>query len=136
MVNEMELQTQETQKQQIEESDVERTRDRPGFVPRADIYEDGETIVIVADLPGVSDEAVDITLEKGILTINGYVEPVTPEGYTLAYAEYQVGDYQRSFRLSNQIDQDNIQATLQDGVLKLVLPKIGPAKTKKIAINA
>lgn len=136
MANEMELQTQETQKQQVEESGVERTRDRPAFVPRADIYEDGETIVIVTDLPGVSNDAVDITLEKGILTITGYVEPVTPEGYALAYAEYEVGDYQRSFRLSNQIDQDNIQATLQDGVLKLVLPKIGPAKTKKIAINA
>jgi HSP20 family molecular chaperone IbpA len=134
MTNERELQVQDTEKQEVE-IEAERTRDRKAFVPRTDIYEDGESIVIVADLPGVAEEALEITLEKGVLTIDGAVELNAPEGYTLAYAEYEVGDYQRSFKLSNQIDQAKIEATFKDGVLRLTLPKIGPAKTKKIAVK-
>jgi HSP20 family molecular chaperone IbpA len=135
MANEKELQVQDTEKQEIE-TEAERTRDRKAFVPRTDIYEDGDNIVIVVDVPGVAEDALEITLEKGVLTIDGYVEPNVPEGYTLAYAEYEVGDYKRSFKLSNQIDQENIEATFKDGVLRRLLPKIGPAKTKKIAVKA
>ncbi len=130
-----ELQIQDTEKQEVAESGAERTRDRLAFVPRVDIYETDETIVVVADMPGIDENSVDITLEKNVLTINGYVEPVQPENYSLAYAEYRVGDYERSFTLSNEIDQDNIEATLKDGVLTLHLPKIGPT-TKKIAVKA
>ena len=135
MANEKELQVQDTEKKEIE-TEAERTRDRKAFVPRTDIYEDGENIVIVVDVPGVAEDALELTLEKGVLTIDGYVEANTPEGYTLAYAEYETGDYHRSFKLSNQIDLDGIEATVKDGVLRLVLPKIGPAKTKKIAVKA
>jgi HSP20 family molecular chaperone IbpA len=130
-----ELQIQDTEKQEISEGGAERTRDRLAFVPRVDIYEADDNIVVVADVPGVDEASMDITLEKNVLTINGYVEPVQPEGYSLAYAEYRVGDYERSFTLSNEIDQDNIEATLKDGVLTLHLPKVGPT-TKKIAVKA
>ncbi len=136
MANETELKVQEAQKQEVDETEAERTRDRKAFVPRTDIYEDGEMITIVADMPGVDENAVEIILEKGILTINGYVEPELPEGFALSYAEYEIGDYQRSFKLSNQIDQENIQATVKDGVLRLSLPKVGPAKMRKIAVQA
>jgi len=135
MADEKELQVQEAEKQEIEGSEAERTRDCPAFTPRADIYEANDRIVIVADMPGVDEMSVDITLEKNVLTINGYVEPVEPEGYALAYAEYRVGDYVRSFTLSNQIDQEKIEATLKDGVLHLTLPKIEPT-SKKIAVKA
>jgi len=130
-----ELQVQETQKQEIIEGGAERTRARACFVPRADIYETDDRIVVVADMPGVDENSVDITLENNILTISGYVEPVEPENYSLAYAEYRVGDYQRSFTLSDQIDQDRIEATVKDGVLRLHLPKAGPA-ARKIAVKA
>lgn len=136
MANETDLQVHEAQKQQVAEMEAERTRDRKAFVPRADIYEDGEDIYVVVDMPGVDENSVEIALEKGVLTINGFVEPISPENYRLAYAEYEVGDYQRSFRLSNQIDQENIEATVKNGVLRLRLPKVGPAKTKKIAVKA
>ncbi len=136
MANENELQVQDTQKQEIDEAEAERTRDRKAFVPRADIYEDGDRIVIVTDVPGVDENSVEITLEKSVLAIDGYIEPQVLEGYTLAYAEYEVGDYHRSFKLSNQIDLDGIEATVKDGVLRLLLPKVGPAKTKKIAVKA
>ncbi len=115
---------------------AERTRDCQCFVPRSDIYELDDQIIIVADVPGVSEKSVEITLEKDILTINAYVEPVEWEGYSLAYAEYTVGDYQRSFRLPDQIDRENIEAVLKDGVLHLFLPKAPQAKTRKIQVKA
>ena len=136
MTNENELQVQDAEKQEINEIEAERTRDRKAFIPRADIYEDGDNIFIVADVPGVDENSVEITLEKSVLSIDGYVEPQAPVGYTLAYAEYETGDYQRSFKLSNQVDLNKIEATVKDGVLRLLLPKVGPAQTKKIAVTA
>jgi len=131
-----ELHVQDAEKQEVEETGAERIRDRKAFVPRVDIYETDDQIVLAADVPGVDQDSVEITLEKSLLTVNGYVEPEAPEGYDIAYAEYDVGDFERSFRLSNQIDQEKIEATVKDGVLRLVLPKIGPAKTRKIAVKA
>jgi HSP20 family molecular chaperone IbpA len=130
------LQIQETEKREVAETDAERTRDQLAFVPRADIYETDDEIVVVADMPGVDENTVDITLENNVLTINGYVEMEQPEGYSLAYAEYRVGDYQRAFSLSDQIDREGIEATVKDGVLCLHLPKITEARVKKIAIKA
>ncbi|MBN1642110.1 MAG: Hsp20/alpha crystallin family protein [Anaerolineae bacterium] len=120
----------------MELGDAERTRDRKAFVPRVDIYEVDDEIVVVADIPGVNEKSVEITLEKGILSITGYVDPAPPEGYDLAYVEYDVGDFQRSFRLSDQIDQDKIAANVKDGVLRLHLPKVGPAQARKIAVTS
>jgi HSP20 family molecular chaperone IbpA len=134
MANET-MEIQETQKQEVAESGAERTRSRAAFVPQADIYETNETIVVVADMPGVDEKTVDITLENDILSINGYVEPRAPEGYDLAYAEYREGDYQRQFTISNQIDRDKIEATVKDGVLRLLLPKSQPTM-KKIAVKS
>jgi len=130
----IELQAQEAQKE-VAESGAERTRDRIAFVPRVDIYETDEGIVLVADMPGVDESSVDIMLENDVLSINGYVEPVEPENYRLAYAEYRVGDYQRQFTLSEQIDQDKVEATVKDGVLRLHLPKAKPT-TRKITVSA
>lgn len=130
------LQVQDTEKQEIDTGGTERTRDRLAFVPRADIYEVDEVITIVADMPGVDENTVDIALENNVLTINGYVGPVEMEGHSLAYTEYRVGDYQRAFSLSDQIDQDEIEAVVKDGVLRLRLPKITEARRRKIAIKA
>ena len=130
------LQVQDTEKREVEETGAERTRDRLAFVPRADVYETEDAIVVVADVPGVDENSVDITLEDNVLTINGYVEPEQPEGHSLAYAEYRVGDYLRAFTLSDQIDQEGIEATLKDGVLRLQLPKAAAAKRRTISITA
>jgi HSP20 family molecular chaperone IbpA len=130
------LEVQDTEKREVAETDAERTRDRLAFVPRADIYETDDEIVVVADMPGVDENTVDITLENNVLTINGYVEMEQPEGLSLAYAEYRVGDYQRAFSLSDQIDREGIEAAVKDGVLRLHLPKITEARVKKIAIKA
>lgn len=135
MADEKELQIQEAEKQEIAESGAERTRERLAFVPRADIYETNDAIIVVTDMPGVDENAINIALENDVLTINGYVEPEYPEGYSLAYAEYRVGDYQRSFTVSSKIDQSKIEATLKDGVLRLRLPKAEPT-SRKITVKA
>ncbi len=135
MAEDTALQVQDAEKREVAEAGAERTRDRLAFVPRADVYETEEAIVVVADMPGVDAESVDITLEDNVLTINGYVEPEPPEGYNLVYAEYRVGDYLRAFRLSDQIDRDGIEATVKDGVLRLYLPKVAEAKTRKITVK-
>jgi HSP20 family molecular chaperone IbpA len=136
MAEEQALQVQDTEKRELDLAGAERTRDRLAFVPRSDIYETGEGITVVADMPGVDETSVDIALENNVLTIRGYVEPVEPEGRSLAYSEYRVGDYERAFSLSDQIDQDGINALVKDGVLRLHLPKITEARRRTIAIRA
>ena len=118
----------------ITKEDMERTRERLCFVPKTDIYETEEEIVIIADVPGVDLNSVDITLENNILTINAYNNPKIPEGYELVYSEYDPGDFQRSFRISNEIDGDRIEAEVRNGALRLRLPKTDSVKIKKIPV--
>ncbi len=132
-----ENQTMQVEKEEITTTeDTERTRDVCCFVPRADIYEQDDQIVIVADVPGASEELIEISLEKNVLTLNAYVDQEVPEGYSLRLAEYEIGDYQRSFRLSNEIDRDKIEASVKDGVLRVYLPKASEARARKISVKA
>lgn len=127
----------EIQKQEaITPEEGERTRECPVYIPRADIFETENQVTVIADMPGVDENSVDITLEKNTLTIRGFVEPETFENYTLSYAEYGVGDYERSFVLSNEIDRNKIEASVKNGVLRLVLPKMEEAQTRKIKVKA
>jgi len=129
------MQTVEKREAQAPEG-AERIRPRKMFMPRADIFESGESIVILADMPGVDEKSVDITLEKNVLTITGTVEPLVPQGHELAYAEYEVGDYQRVFTLTDEVDREGITAAVKNGVLKLTLPKAAVARTRKITVKA
>jgi HSP20 family protein len=129
--------TMELEKQEVEAPEgVERTGMRRIFVPRVDIFEHDGDVTLLADMPGVNSDSVDITLEKNILTIRGMVNFERPEGYDLAYAEYAVGDYERTFALSDEVDRDKIDATVKNGVLRLLLPKAEAAKARKIAVKA
>lgn len=116
--------------------DGEPTRARRVFLPLADIVETKSDIVLLAEMPGVAPDGVDITLEKRVLTIHGTASLHEHPGYRQLYAEYSEGDYERSFTLSEEIDQDRIEASLESGVLKVVLPKAAPAKARKIELSA
>jgi HSP20 family molecular chaperone IbpA len=134
----MATQRQELEVQKREEAPdegMERTRSRRAFVPRADIYETDNEIIVLADIPGANEKTVDITLEKNVLSITAYVEPIRSGEYEIAYAEYEEGDYQRSFRLSDEIDRDKIEATISQGVLHLRLPKSKGAAARKIQVK-
>lgn len=128
--------TLQVEKQEADVAEgTERTRAGKVYVPRVDIIETDEAIVILADMPGVDENAIDITLEKRILSINGYVNQNRPENFSLVYAEYGVGDFERKFTLSDEVDQDHIEASVKNGVLRLNLPKAGPAQTRRIAVK-
>ena len=128
----------QTQKQEVETTEgVERTRATRVYVPHVDIFSSVDGMVIIADMPGVDEKDLEITLEKDILTINGYVSTsvLTPEGYELAHAEYGLGDFHRSFTLSDKIDRDNIEAGMKNGVLTVHLPKAPEAQARRITIQ-
>ena len=130
-------QTMQVQQQEdVPEEARERTRSRRCFIPRADIYESETDIVVLADIPGANENTVNITLEKNDLTINAFIDPIQSNGYDITYAEYEEGDYQRVFRLSDEIDRERIEAVVSSGVLSLRLPKSERALTRKIAVHS
>ena len=109
---------------------------RPVFMPPADVYETRDHIVVLAEMPGVAPDGVDITLERRVLTIRGRSAANHHAGYQRVYNEYADGDYERVFTLSENIDRDHIEAKLNDGVLHLVLPKAETAKARKIELKS
>jgi len=115
---------------------VENTRRRNVYMPATDIFEDEDTIHLVADMPGVDASTVDVMLEKNVLTISGAVHEEAVEKHALAYREYPTGDYHRSFRISSEINRDGIEARVKNGVLELLLPKAESVKPRQIAVRA
>ena len=116
-------------------AETERTRNRKVYAPKVDIIETGDAMVMYADIPGADEKTVDVTLEKSVLTIRGTIAPQEFEGRSIAYAEYDVGDYERSFTVSDEVDRDRIEAVVKNGVLKLVLHKIPQVEAKKITVR-
>ena len=116
--------------------DTERTRERSVFSPAVDIIEEKDEIIVIGDMPGVDEASVDITLEKNVLEIYGRVEPEIPEQLKLSVSQYRIGDYHRTFTLSDEIDRDRIQANVKNGILRIVLPKSEKVKTRKIEVRA
>lgn len=117
------------------QSGAEGTRNAPVFIPAVDIFETEHELTLLADMPGVPIEKVDIDLEGDQLTIRGNVPEADGAGRVLL-KEYAAGDYYRQFTLSNDIDREKIQATMKDGVLKLVLPKAEAAKPRRIEVKS
>ena len=105
------------------------------FIPQVDIIEKQDCIRILADMPGVTRENVDATLEEGVLTITGKVSPSDEEDMSLQTAEYESGDFYRCFAVGEGLDTEGIEATMQDGVLNLCIPKSEQYKPKQIEIK-
>ena len=114
---------------------VESTMYRRSIVPRVDIFETEDSFVLLADMPGVSEDSVDITLERNQLMIKGYVNKTDLSDYEQRYREYAIGDFKRSFSLSDEVNKDDIEATLTNGVLRISLTKVENAKSRKIAVR-
>jgi HSP20 family molecular chaperone IbpA len=127
----------QTQGQQVpQRQGAERSVPRPVFVPPADIYETGDSLVVMVEMPGVAPDGVDITLERRVLTIRARSANQQHTGYQRVYTEYADGDYERVFTLSEDIDRDRIEASVRDGVLHLVLPKATQARARKIELKS
>jgi HSP20 family protein len=106
------------------------------IVPPADIYETAEEFVIRADMPGTRRENLDITLEKNQLDIYGRLDEELTNEENLKYGEYRLHNSHRTFVVGDGIDREKINATLENGVLTLTLPKSEKLKPRKIEIKA
>jgi HSP20 family molecular chaperone IbpA len=103
--------------------------------PRADLWEAGDAFVLSVEMPGVSDTDADLTLEKNVLTVRGVAKFQGGEGLRPALGDCRQRQYDRSFRLSDAIDGQHLDATVKDGVLTVRLPKAQHAVSKKIAVR-
>lgn len=111
---------------------------RPGlvFTPAVDIFETDKEITVLADMPGVKAQDLDIDLHDNVLSLDGNVQ--LPEGSDEVdvIREYRTGKYYRQFTLSQVIDQGKIEAAMKEGVLRLTLPKVEAATPRKIAVRS
>jgi HSP20 family protein len=122
------------QKREVEKK-PESTVPLRSFLPVSDIFETDHALNVVLEMPGVAKENVDIDIDNDVLKISGRIDIAKYEGLQPVYTEYNIGNYSRSFQLSNKIDQDGIKAELKDGVMTLVLPKSEKAKPRRISVN-
>jgi len=129
----------DTKVTKVEEDSVQTVRGPENdttYLPDVDIREDDGSIRVFADMPGVDQNTVSVTVEKNVLTVEGEARVDTPEGYRLVGQEYGVGRYRRDFTLSDAVDPDGIKARVRHGVLELTLPKREHVKTRKVEIEA
>ena len=117
-------------------SGEETTRGGMYYRPNVDIYELTDELVVEADVPGASADEIDIQFEDGMLTINARVPERRPQDSQYVRQEYGVGDFYRTFRVSEHIDASKISAEYHDGVLVLRLPKTEAVKPRKIQVKA
>jgi HSP20 family molecular chaperone IbpA len=114
----------------------EQTRPGRYFVPDVNIYEFDGSLKLWADMPGVKEKDVTVTLKDGVLTIVGQVATDMYAGLRPLYTEYNVGNYYREFVLNEDIDESKIRATLRNGVLELELPKKEKARPRQIEVRS
>ena len=115
---------------------AEQTRPGVVFTPAVDIFETDKEITLLADMPGVKADSLDIDLHENVLSLDGDVK--SPEGADEVdvMKEYRTGKYYRQFTLSQVIDQSKIEAAMKEGVLRLRLPKVEAATPRKIAVTS
>ena len=113
----------------------ERTEAGKFFSPYTDIHETAAAVVVTMEMPGVDKSSVDIRLDKGVLTIEGTVNPARYEAWRPIYSEYNVGGFIRTFTVSTKIDSARISAAMADGVLTVTLPKAAEAVAQRIHVN-
>jgi len=132
MADQQELQVQ--QKREVDKGQEATTPTR-AFMPNADIFDTEDALTVVLEMPGVDRDNINISIENGVLTVEGKINFAQYEGLQPVYSEYNVGPYRRSFRISSRIDQDKISAEMRDGVITLMLPKAEEAKPRRIEVR-
>lgn len=115
---------------------AEQTRTGAVFTPAVDIFETDKEITLLADMPGVKADSLNIDLNENVLSLDGDVQSPQGGDEMDVFREYRTGKYYRQFTLSQAIDQSKIEAAIKDGVLRLSLPKVEAAKPRKIAVKS
>jgi HSP20 family molecular chaperone IbpA len=115
---------------------VEQPERETAYLPDVDVRESNEAVRLLVDMPGVAQDGVSVTVDKGVLTVEGKAQVEVPEGHELAGQEYGVGRFRRDFALPDAVNADGIKARMSHGVLHVTLPKRETVKTKKIEIES
>lgn len=113
----------------------ENVAERLVFTPPIDIYEDENGLVLYADLPGVTADSLELQVQNNKLTLFGRVAPLVDRDAVVLHREYEVGDFLRSFILSDDVDHERITANLTGGVLKVVLPRTRRSPARQIPVQ-
>jgi HSP20 family molecular chaperone IbpA len=103
--------------------------------PAVNIFEDADGITLEADMPGVSKDRLQLQVERDQLVIEGDVELRMPEGMEALYADIRATRYSRAFALSRELDAEQIDASLKNGVLRLRIPKRAEVRPRKIEVR-
>jgi HSP20 family protein len=113
----------------------EQTRPGPVYSPAVDIFENESSITVFADMPGVKAQDLKVDLRESVLTLTGQVTPPETAREADVLREYESGTFFRQFSLSETIDQPKIDAQLNEGVLRLDLPKVERARPRQISVR-
>ncbi|HVO23346.1 MAG TPA: Hsp20/alpha crystallin family protein [Candidatus Margulisiibacteriota bacterium] len=105
------------------------------YMPATDIFETEEALMVIMEIPGVHKNDVNVSLDNNVLSVEGRINLTKYEGMEPVYTEYGVGNYSRSFTVSDRIDRDRITAEVTGGVLTLTLPKMKEAQPRRIPIG-
>jgi HSP20 family protein len=126
---------QVTPSQDRQPTTSQRTRQEPALWPPVDVIEDAGGITLVADMPGVPRDKLNLRVEADTLTIEGDLGIEMPQGMEANHAEVQLARYRRAFTLSKELDADKVSAELAQGVLRVRIPKAEHAQPRKITVN-
>ena len=132
MTDKQELQVRE--KKELKQ-DGETTREGPHFQPEVDIFERDEALVLIADVPGATNEGIELDLQANTLNLGATVASIDSKWKPI-YLEYEIGHYARQFRLGQIVDMAKISAQVKEGVLTVTLPKIEKALPRKIQVSS
>ncbi len=108
---------------------------RETYIPPIDIHEGPDGLILEADIPGATEQGLHVQLEDNVLNLYARIDPRVPKEAVLIHEEFRLGDYHRSFILSDEVDRDRITAELKNGVLRVLLPKADRVRTRRIEIT-
>ena len=118
-----------------EEQRAVTTANHCTYTPKVDIWETEDGYTLQVEMPGVDQKGVDVKLEDNVLRIIGRTQAESFDGYKKIWSEYEFGNYERQFQITEKIDEAKIQASFKDGSLSLLLPKREAAKPKRIEVK-
>ena len=115
--------------------EAEQNRDNPTYQPRVDIIDTNDEYLVVADVPGASQDTIDVSYQDDVLTIDAPVEHRGPGPVAVHRQEYGIGSFQRRFVVEAPVDADKMSADYDSGVLTIHLPKAEKAKGRRIEVK-
>jgi HSP20 family molecular chaperone IbpA len=131
----MTTQQQQTINTEAQTKTITRPQSQTVLRPDVDVHENDHYITLYAELPGVNQDDLSISIDKNNLILEATATIDAPDNIKVVYSEFQIAHFKRNFSLSNELDTDNVEAKLANGILELTIPKKEITKPRKIEVN-